>query len=145
METQITHINKETGFKPHIEGRRITVQQIAEYHYHLGWDVIRIADAFDLTQAQVYAALAYYHDNKDQIDEAIAADTLSDDDLPNIDEVLNDELRLIMTPQEIANEFPIKVDAVYQAVRRGKLRARKSGKTVLILKRDAEALWGTAE
>ncbi|MCB0031846.1 MAG: DUF433 domain-containing protein [Anaerolineales bacterium] len=60
------------GGKPRIEGRRITVQHIAVWHEHLGYSVDEIATQYDLALAEVYGALAYYFDHKDEIDEAIA-------------------------------------------------------------------------
>lgn len=58
--------------KPRIDGRRITVQNIAVWHEQLGYSVDEIATQYDLTLAEVYGALAYYFDHKDEIDEAIA-------------------------------------------------------------------------
>ena len=68
------------GGKPRIAGRRITVQNIAVWHIRLGRGVDEIAAEHDLTLADVYAALAYYFDHRDEIDrtivegEAFAAD-----------------------------------------------------------------------
>lgn len=59
------------GGKPHIKGHRITVQQIALWHERLGWSVDEIATAYDLTLADVHAALAYYFDHRREIDRAI--------------------------------------------------------------------------
>lgn len=125
------------GGKPYIEGRRITVQHIADHHEHFGWSVEKIAEQFLLSLAQVYAALAYYHDHKQEIEASIDADEQRMKHIPNVNDV-----RLIITPKEAADEFGISVNAVYQAIRRGRLRARKSGKTLLILRRDAAELWG---
>lgn len=136
-----THINTEAGFRPTIEGTRITVQHVAEYH-GFGWDVSRIAEGFRLSPAQVHAALAYYYDHKQEIDEAIREDREKDADLPNLADMPEGLLALVVTPQEIAEEYPISVGAVYQAIRRDKLPARQSGKTWLVLRRDAERLWG---
>ena len=139
MSTQVqyAYINTDSGFKPRIEGRRITVQHIVVHHEHFDWDVARIAEAFNLTPAQVHAALAYYHDHKEAIDESITEDEALFEAIPKVDEALYE----IMTPQEVADEYPITVDAVYQAIRRGRLESRKSGKAVLVLRRDAERLW----
>lgn len=59
------------GAKPCIEGRRITVQQIVEYHLVLGWTLDQLQETFDLRPAEVYAALGYYYDHQDEIDQAI--------------------------------------------------------------------------
>ncbi len=62
------------GGKPRIVGRRITVQQITIWHERLGMSADEIATAYDLTLGDVYAALAYYHDHRPAVDEAIRAD-----------------------------------------------------------------------
>ena len=55
--------------KPHIAGRRLTVQNIVIWHEQMGYSVDEIANEYDLTLAQIYAALAYYYDHKSTIDE----------------------------------------------------------------------------
>lgn len=60
------------GGKPYIAGRRITVQQIATWHDQMGYSVDEIATQYDLTLAEIYAALAYYYDHKAEIDAALA-------------------------------------------------------------------------
>src|SRR3990167_5414591 len=59
------------GGKPRISGHRITVQNIVIWHEMLGRSADEIAAEYDLTLADVYAALAYYYDNRDQIDKSI--------------------------------------------------------------------------
>lgn len=59
------------GGKPRIAGRRITVQNIAIWHERLGRSADEIATEYDLTLADVYAALAYYFDHLEEIDRAI--------------------------------------------------------------------------
>ncbi len=59
------------GGKPRIAGHRITVQNIAVWHERLGRSVDEIADEHDLTLAEVYAALAYYFEHRDEIDRSI--------------------------------------------------------------------------
>lgn len=62
------------GGKPRIAGHRITVQNIVIWHERLGMSADQIASAYNLTLADVYAALAYYYDHREEIDEAIRAD-----------------------------------------------------------------------
>lgn len=62
------------GGKPRLAGRRITVQHIAIQHERLGLSVDEIASEYDLELADVYAALAYYHDHRAEVDAAIRAD-----------------------------------------------------------------------
>lgn len=59
------------GGKPRISGHRITVQNIVIWHEMLGRSADEIAAEYDLSLADVYAALAYYYDNRDLIDESI--------------------------------------------------------------------------
>lgn len=59
------------GGKPRISGRRITVQNIVIWHERMGKSVDEVAAEYDLTLADVYAALAYYFDHRDEIDKSI--------------------------------------------------------------------------
>lgn len=59
------------GAKPRIAGHRITVQNIVIWHERLGRSADEIASEYDLTLADVYAALAYYFDHRDEIDRTI--------------------------------------------------------------------------
>ncbi|MBI1901700.1 MAG: DUF433 domain-containing protein [Planctomycetia bacterium] len=59
------------GGKPRIAGHRITVQDIAIWHERLGQSADEIAAEYDLTLADVYAALAYYFDHREEIDRSI--------------------------------------------------------------------------
>jgi uncharacterized protein (DUF433 family) len=59
------------GGKPRIAGRRITVQNIVIWHEWMGYTADDIATEYDLRLAEIYAALAYYFDNPQEIDEAI--------------------------------------------------------------------------
>ena len=60
-----------TGGKPRIAGHRITVQNIVLWHELLGRSADEIAAEYDLTLADVYAALAYYYDHRAEIDKSI--------------------------------------------------------------------------
>jgi uncharacterized protein (DUF433 family) len=59
------------GGKPRIAGHRITVQNIAVWHERLGKTADDIADEQDLTLSEVYAALAYYFDHREEIDRSL--------------------------------------------------------------------------
>jgi uncharacterized protein (DUF433 family) len=59
------------GGKPRIAGRRISVQDVVIWHERLGRSVAEICAEYDLTLADVYAALAYYFDHRDEIDQSI--------------------------------------------------------------------------
>lgn len=62
------------GGKPRIAGRRITVQNIAVWHERIGMSADEISAEYDLTLADVFAALAYYFDYRSEIDESIRKD-----------------------------------------------------------------------
>ncbi len=62
------------GGRPRIAGTGVTVQRIVGW-YKLGLTADEIADKFGhLSLAQVYAALAYYHANTEEIEAAISTD-----------------------------------------------------------------------
>lgn len=65
-----------SGGRPRIAGRRIRVQDIAVWHERLGWSADQIAAEYDLTLAEVYAALSYYFDHLAEIDASMAADDI---------------------------------------------------------------------
>jgi len=60
------------GGRPRIAGSRIAVQHIAVW-WQMGYNAEQIINRkySHLTLAEVYAALAYYHANKEEIDAAI--------------------------------------------------------------------------
>src|SRR5947209_18896091 len=62
------------GGKPRIAGHRISVQNIAIWHERLGMNVDEIATEHNLTLGDVHAALAYYFDHREEIDQSIAED-----------------------------------------------------------------------
>ena len=47
--------------EPHIAGRRVTVQRVQGLVEGAGKSVEEVADQLDLTVAEVYGALEYYH------------------------------------------------------------------------------------
>lgn len=56
------------GGKPRIAGHRITVQNIVIWHERVGMSPDEIAASHpSITLADVYAALAYYHDHEAEI------------------------------------------------------------------------------
>jgi len=60
------------GGKPRIAGHRITVEQIAIWHDRMGRSADEIATEYDLELSDVYAALAFYFDHREEIDRSIA-------------------------------------------------------------------------
>ena len=59
------------GGKPRIAGHRITVQNIVIWHERMGKSADEICVEYDLTLGDVYAALAYYFDHRDEIDQSL--------------------------------------------------------------------------
>jgi uncharacterized protein (DUF433 family) len=59
------------GGKPRLAGHRITVQNVVVWHEQMGKSVDEIASEYELSNADVYAALAYYFDHRDEIDTAM--------------------------------------------------------------------------
>lgn len=72
LEGLIIREPKLRGGRPIIAGTGVTVRTVAG-HYKLGLSAEEIADDMDLPLAGVYAALAYYHVNIEEIEADIAA------------------------------------------------------------------------
>ena len=63
------------GGEPHVAGHRIKVQHIAIWHERMGMTAEEIVSTYPtLRLPAVYAALAYYHGHRAEIDADIAAD-----------------------------------------------------------------------
>ncbi|TAN20758.1 MAG: DUF433 domain-containing protein [Chitinophagaceae bacterium] len=77
IQTLNGHIETTPGInggKARISGRRITVQNIAIWHERLGMSADEIATEYSLNLSEVYAALTYYYDHREQIDQSIHED-----------------------------------------------------------------------
>ena len=77
MDTISPHIEVTPGTaggKPRITGHRITVQDVVVWHERLGLSADEIAAEHDLSLADVYAALTYYYDHREDVDRSIKAD-----------------------------------------------------------------------
>ena len=151
----IKHIVKtpgNLGGEPRIAGRRIGVKDIVTLHLHLGSSIDEIAESYDLTPAQIHAALSYYYDHPDEIDTLIAEEAAAAARIPDPPEALRQEFErrvqarlepgYEMTPPEIAIEFGVSEQAVRKAASQGWIPARKAGKIWLIRRSDALARWG---
>src|SRR5437867_1408301 len=72
-QTAYPHIVKIEGVcggQALIEGTRIAVWHLVGYYYKVGMSVEDMLAEWDyLTPAQVFSALAYYHDQRQEIDE----------------------------------------------------------------------------
>ena len=70
------------GPKPHITGHRIRVQDVVIWHEKLGMTPAEILEAYPgLTLADIHAALAYYWDHHDAIEQMIAAERVLEENL----------------------------------------------------------------
>ncbi|HLO88188.1 MAG TPA: DUF433 domain-containing protein [Nostocaceae cyanobacterium] len=58
--------------KPRIAGTRIAVEDVAVMHLKLGYSLLEIAGKYNLSLASVYAAMAYYFDHREEIDQRTA-------------------------------------------------------------------------
>lgn len=76
VDRHITINPNVVGGKPHITGHRITVQNIAIWHERMGKSADEICAEYDLQLAEVYAALAYYFDHREEIDRSIEESNL---------------------------------------------------------------------
>ena len=72
--TLIVRTPEVRGGRPRIAGTGVTVRRIVGW-YKLGLSPEEIADEFGhLSLAQVYAALAYYHANREEIEADLAGE-----------------------------------------------------------------------
>ena len=72
--TLITRTPGIHGGRPHLAGTGVTVARIAGW-YKLGRTPEEIVDTYGhISLAQVYAALAYYHANREEIDTFLDAE-----------------------------------------------------------------------
>ena len=62
------------GGRPVLKGTGFRVSDVVINHYHNGHSPEQIAELFGLNLAQVYAALTYYHLNREEIDAQIKRD-----------------------------------------------------------------------
>jgi uncharacterized protein (DUF433 family) len=69
MSQQSARIVREVHNEPHIEGTRITVRWVYARVHERGLRPETVADRHNLDIADVYHALAYYHDHPDEMAE----------------------------------------------------------------------------
>lgn len=74
LDQRIAIVPGIRGGKPHIAGRRITVQDIVIWYEQLGMSADEIAADYDLSLADIHTALAYYFVNREEIDRSIKDD-----------------------------------------------------------------------
>lgn len=57
------------GGEPRLDGRRVSVLQVAERIVTHGQEPEHVADQLDISLAEVHRALAYYYDHVDEMNE----------------------------------------------------------------------------
>jgi uncharacterized protein (DUF433 family) len=72
MAQQSSRIVREVHDEPHIEGSRITVRHIYERVHGRGLRPETVAERHNLDIADIYHALAYYHDHPAEMQEVEA-------------------------------------------------------------------------
>lgn len=72
--TQYPHIVRDPAGRHLIAGTRVKLAVLIENHLSYGFSANQLLAQFpDLTLAQAYAALAFYYDNREQVDQEIHA------------------------------------------------------------------------
>ena len=69
MPQQSARIVQEVHDEPHIEGSRITVRHVYERVHGRGLRPETVAERYNLDIADVYYALAYYHEHPEEMRE----------------------------------------------------------------------------
>jgi uncharacterized protein (DUF433 family) len=67
----IVRLEGVCGGEPVVDGLRVTVRHVATLHIR-GEPIPEIASALGLTEAQVFHALSYFFDHRDEITELMA-------------------------------------------------------------------------
>lgn len=74
---QFQHIEihpNSRGGRPHIQGTRISVADVVLMHLRLGQSLEEIAVTYNLSMADVHAAMTWYFDHRSEIDQDIEND-----------------------------------------------------------------------
>ena len=69
LKTEHPHIVQLEGVcggEPVIDSLRVTVRHVATLHQR-GESILEIAEALNITEAQIYHALSYFFDHRDEI------------------------------------------------------------------------------
>jgi len=71
MADEIVKKKEISAGRATIRGTRIRVMDIVEAHYVLGYTPEEIARSLRITVSQVFSALAYYHEHREEIEKDI--------------------------------------------------------------------------
>lgn len=89
------------GGKPRIAGSRITVADIVLMHWRLGISLEEIAVKYDLPLAAVYAAMSYYYDHRNEIDQSVEeGEALAESFRSENPSLLQEKLKALRCDQE---------------------------------------------
>lgn len=66
LQIPVQHITVENG-KAYIGERRVKVKMVARLYLN-GATIEQVMEQYDLSAAEVFAALAYYHDNRESFE-----------------------------------------------------------------------------
>ena len=79
LHPHITSYAAICGGRPHVAGTRFSVHRVVEYVLHQGVTAEEMRAAFPhLSLAAIYDTLAYYYDNRDEVDAESTADAALD-------------------------------------------------------------------
>jgi uncharacterized protein (DUF433 family) len=80
LDKLIEVVAEVRGGKPCLAGHRISVSDIAIWHYRQGMSAEQIAATYNVEVSKVYAALAYYGEHREDVDRQIEADKKFDEE-----------------------------------------------------------------
>lgn len=79
--------------KPRIAGTRITVADVAIMYLRMGQSLEEIVGKYNLSLASVHTAMAFYYDNREEVDRRIAeAETFAEAERLNASSLLKEKL-----------------------------------------------------
>jgi excisionase family DNA binding protein len=134
---QIISTPETLGGKPRLEGRRIPVDLIVLRAIYQNWGFEDIQQAYDISVAEIHAALSYYYSHQDEIDALIREDEAEEDDLPRISD-LDRVLAKLISTEQAGQHLGITERAVRKLIDSGTLPAKKIGGSWLIHPDDLE-------
>lgn len=67
LDARITQSTDSMGGQAHIAGHRIRVKDIVMWYDYLGMSADEIAHTYDLSLTDVFAALAFYHAHREEL------------------------------------------------------------------------------
>lgn len=93
IDARVVSTPEVMGGEPRIQGRRIRVKDIVVWYEYFGMSADEISATYNLTLADVFSALAYYHLHG----EALRTRWATDDKI--VEEIMKSTPSKIITPQ----------------------------------------------